>query len=49
MFDSLADRMREDELQSTTRKRRLLQWGAVALISILLFGGLYMGVQYLEF
>ena len=49
MFDSLADRIREDEQQGTTRTQRLLRLGAVILVSVVLFGGLYMGVQYLEF
>ena len=49
MFDSLADRMREDEKQSNTRTQKILQWGAVVVLSVVLFGGLYLGVQYLEF
>jgi hypothetical protein len=49
MFDSLADRIREDEQQGTTRNQRILRLGAVILLSVVLFGGLYMGVQYLEF
>lgn len=49
MFDSLADRMREDDRQTTNRKKQLIQWGAVVLLTIVLFGGLYMGVQYLEY
>ena len=49
MFDSLADRMREDEKQSGSRAQRIIQWGAVVVLSVVLFGGLYLGVQYLEF
>jgi len=49
MFDSLADRIREDEQEGTTRSQRILRMGAVILLSVFLFGGLYMGVQYLEF
>jgi hypothetical protein len=48
MFDSLADRIREDEQQSTTRAQRLLRYGAVVVLSVVLFGGLYLGVQYLQ-
>lgn len=48
MFDSLADRMREDEVRETTMQR-LLRYGAIFLVAIVLFGGLYFGVQYLEF
>ncbi len=49
MFDSLADRIREDEQKSTNRTERLLRLGAVILLSVVLFGGLYMGVQYLQY
>ena len=49
MFDSLADRMREDEKQSGTRTEHIIKWGAVVVLSVVLFGGLYLGVQYLEF
>jgi hypothetical protein len=47
MFDSLADRIRQDEQQNTTE--RYLRWAVVAVVSVVLFGGLYMGVRYLEF
>jgi hypothetical protein len=47
MFDSLADRMREDEKQSTNRTQRIFQWGAVVVLSVVLFGGLYLGVQFI--
>ena len=48
MFDSLADRMKEDEQQSVKPAERYLKWAAVIVISFLLFGGLYMGVRLLE-
>jgi hypothetical protein len=48
MFDSLADRIREDEQKSVPRIERYLRWGAVAVLSVLVFGGLYVGVQYLQ-
>ena len=47
MFDSLADRIRADEQVNKTE--RVLRWALVALVSTVLFGGLYMGVRYLEF
>jgi hypothetical protein len=46
MFDSLADRIREDEQVSASQ--RYLKWAAIVVISILLFGGLYFGVQFLN-
>ena len=46
MFDSLADRIREDEQISASQ--RYLRWAAILVISIVLFGGLYFGVQFLN-
>ena len=48
MFDSLADRMREDEHQAVSNSERYLRWVAVAVISLVLFGGLYFGVRFLD-
>ena len=48
MFDSLADRIREDEHKSVTNTERYLRWAVVAVISVVLFGGLYMGIRLLE-
>jgi hypothetical protein len=48
MFDSLSDRMRQDEAQETTRQERFIRWAMVAIVSVVLFGGLYFGVSMLE-
>jgi hypothetical protein len=48
MFDSLADRIREDEHKSVNQTERIVRWLVVAVLSILLFGGLYMGIRMLE-
>ncbi len=48
MFDSLADRIKQDEQQEVNRTERLIRWALVAVISVLLFGGLYFGVRMLE-
>jgi hypothetical protein len=47
MFDTLADRIRQDEV-GTTKLERYVRWGLVAIISLTLFGGLYLVVQHLE-
>ena len=49
MFDSLADRIREDDHQTTTATERYLRYAFVLVIAIVLFGALYMGVKFLEF
>ena len=46
MFDSLADRIREDE--RVPASQRYMVWAAVLVISIVLFGGLYFGVRFLD-
>jgi hypothetical protein len=46
MFDSLADRIREDE--QLTASQRYIRWAAVLVISVVLFGGLYFGVRFMQ-
>ena len=46
MFDSLADRLREDE--QMTAGQRYIRWAAVLVISVVLFGGLYFGVRFMQ-
>jgi len=46
MFDILADRIREDE--QMTASQRYIRWAAVLVISVVLFGGLYFGVQFMQ-
>lgn len=45
MFDSLADQIRHDEQAETTRRARLIRYILIAVVSVLLFVGLYMGVR----
>jgi hypothetical protein len=46
MFDSLVDRIREDE--QIPAAQRYMKWAAILVISVALFGGLYLGIQYLN-
>jgi hypothetical protein len=48
MFDSLADRIREDERNEENNTQRYLRWAAVVVLSIVLFGGLYLGVRLMQ-
>jgi hypothetical protein len=48
MFDSLADRIREDDHKEVNQTERILRWVLVAVLSVLIFGGLYMGIRMLE-
>jgi hypothetical protein len=48
MFDSLADRIRADEHEEVKTSERVIKWVVMAVLSILLFGGLYLGIRMLE-
>ena len=47
MFESLDEQMKHDDAETSTPKERMLKWVLVCVISIVLFGGLYMGVRLL--
>jgi len=48
MFDSLDEQIRADEHRSVTSKERLLRWVLIAVVSIVVFGGLYIGVHLMQ-
>ena len=45
MFDSLDEQMKKDLDKQTTSRQRMLLWLAVAAASIIVFGGLIIGVR----
>lgn len=47
MFDSLADRIREDEHKEESATAKYIRWAVTALVAVALFGGLYYGVRML--
>ncbi len=48
MFDSLADRMREDEHKAVSTSEVVLRWAAVGVIALVVFGGLYFAVHLMQ-
>lgn len=48
MFDSLADQMRRDEHLEVSNNERWVRWCIVAVVSVVIFGGLYVGIQLLQ-
>jgi len=48
MFDSLADRMKQDQQKEVNATERAIRLVAVVVISVLVFGGLYFVVRLLE-
>ncbi len=48
MFESLDDRMKHDDQEVTSTKERVLKWLVVAVVSVIVFGGLVIGVRMME-
>jgi hypothetical protein len=48
MFDSLADRIRQDEHEAVNNTERYVRYLIVLVVAVLLFGGLYYGVRMLD-
>ena len=48
MFDSLSDQMKHDLDQQTPKSQRVIEYVLVAVVSIVIFGGLYMGIRLLQ-
>ena len=48
MFDSLADQIRHDEHLQVSNRQRYIRWFAVAVLSVVIFGGLYYGIQWMQ-
>ena len=48
MFDSLEERIRHDDAEEITPKQRMVKGLLVAVLSVVLFGGLYFVVRILD-
>ena len=48
MFDSLADQIKAEERREVNTTERVIRWVLISAISIVVFGGLYLGVRFLE-
>ena len=48
MFESLDDQMKKDEARATSSRDRVMKWALAAIVTVLVFGGLYLGVSMLE-
>ena len=48
MFDSLSDRMKQDEKLEVNSAEKAIRWVVVTIVSVLVFGGLYFSVRLLE-
>jgi ATP-dependent Lon protease len=48
MFDSLSDQIRDDAKGQKTTKERIIEYLAIAVLSLVVFGGLFFGVRMLQ-
>ena len=48
MFDCLADQIRNDEHVQVSNTERYVRWFAVTVLSVVVFGGLYVAIQLLQ-
>jgi len=48
MFDSLDEQIKADEHKAVSGKERMLRWFLVALVSVVVFAGLYWGVHLMQ-
>jgi len=48
MFDSLEDQIQADLKKQSSNTERWIRYAAVAVASVLIFGGLVFGVHFLE-
>ena len=48
MFDSLDEQIRNDELKALSNRERILRWTLIVLVSVIVFGPVYLGVHFME-
>ena len=48
MFDSLDEQIKADEHKAVSSRERMLRWLLIALVSVIVFGGLYWGVHLMQ-
>lgn len=48
MFDSLDDQMKADDRAEGPQWQKYLRWAAAGVLTLLVLGGLFLGVRMLE-
>jgi hypothetical protein len=48
MFESLDEHIRNDELKALSNRERILRWTLIVLVSVIVFGAVFLGVHLLE-
>lgn len=48
MFESLDEHIKHDQAMESTPAQRFLRWGLAVVVTLLVLGGLYTAIQFLE-
>jgi hypothetical protein len=48
MFESLDEQMKVDEHKAVSSTERMVRWALIVLVSLIVFGGLYLGVHFMQ-
>jgi len=48
MFDSLDEQIKSDQLKAVTNRERMLRWTLIILVSVILFGAVFLGLHMME-
>ena len=48
MFDSLDDKIKQDDQEGTTAKDRVIRWVMIVAVCLVVFAGYYFGVRMLK-
>ena len=48
MFDSLSDQIKADDRREISSRERALRYTLIAVLSVLLFAGLYLAVHFIS-
>jgi hypothetical protein len=45
MFESLSEKMKQNEARAATTSERAVKWAVTAVAAVVVFGGLYFAIQ----
>jgi hypothetical protein len=48
MFESLADRIKEDTAKDENSKEKMIRWLVIAAVSLVVFGGIFIGGRMIQ-
>ena len=48
MFDSLDETMKHDDAVESSQSERMFKYAAVTVVSVLVFGGIFLAIQMME-